>query len=147
MATENLTTISPSTNKPIRTRPEVTDAEVLALPVRATQAFDRFKETSLEQRQRIVTKALDLIIQKQDVLAQELTEEMGRPISYTAKEITTAVARSKYLLKISDDALKDTEGEAEPGFRRFIRKYPVGPVLIIFAWNVSYTLLQLMVTL
>ena len=139
MSSKVLTTISPSTNKAVLTRSEVTDAEALALPVRAMEAFNQFRKTSLKQRQDIVEKALDLIIQKQDVLARELTEQMGRPISYTTKEITTAISRCRYLLKISEDALKDTEGEAELGFKRYIRKDPVGAVLIIFAWNVSYS--------
>ena len=62
---------------------------------------------------------------------------MGRPIAYTAKEVTTAVARGEYLLKISGECLKDTVGESEKGFKRYIRKVPVGPVLILFAWNVG----------
>ena len=62
---------------------------------------------------------------------------MGRPIAYTAKEITTAISRGEYLLKISSDALKDTQGEAEKGFKRYIRKVPIGPVLVLFAWNVG----------
>lgn len=82
-------------------------------------------------------KALKLLNDKQDELAKEITEQMGRPIAYTAKEVTTAVKRGEYLLKISEDALKDTDGEAEKGFKRFIRKVPVGPVLILFAWNVG----------
>lgn len=65
---------------------------------------------------------------------------MGRPIAYAAKEITTAVKRAEYLLRISGEALRDTEGEAEEGFRRFVRKGPVGVVLVIFAWNVSFYL-------
>ena len=137
MSSQTLTTISPSTNKPVATRHEITDDEAEALPRQATEAFHNFRETPLKQRQEIVAKALDFILSKQDVLARELTEHMGRPISYTAKEITTAVARCRYLLAISGDALKDTEGEAEAGFRRFIRKQPIGPILIIFAWNVS----------
>lgn len=82
-------------------------------------------------------QALQLLEDKQDELAKELTEQMGRPIAYTAKEVTTAVARGKYLLKISDEALSDTDGEAEKGFKRYIKKVPVGPVLVLFAWNVS----------
>ena len=91
----------------------------------------------MAERQAIVKKALKILNDKQDELAKELTEQMGRPIAYTAKEITTAVKRGEYLLKISGDALKDTDGDSEKGFKRFIRKEPVGPVLIIFAWNVS----------
>ncbi|KAL2049823.1 hypothetical protein ABVK25_009918 [Lepraria finkii] len=141
MPTEVLTTISPSTNKPVLTRDGISDSDVALLPAIATQAFNSFRLTSLEERQGIVRRALKLINDNQDVLAKELTEQMGRPIAYTAKEITTAVARGEYLLKISGDALKDTEGEPENGFKRYIRKAPIGPVLILFAWNYPYLIL------
>ena len=75
--------------------------------------------------------------EKQDELAKELTEQMGRPISYTAKEVQTAVLRGQYMLKVSEQSLKDTPGEPEKGFKRWIRKEPLGPVLVLFAWNVS----------
>ena len=135
---EVLTTISPSTNEPILTRNGLSDSDVALLPAISTQAFNDFRLLPFEERQAIVKRALKLISDKQNVLAKELTEQMGRPIAYTAKEITTAVTRGEYLLKISRDALKDTEGEPEQGFKRYIRKAPIGPVLIMFAWNVGY---------
>lgn len=134
---EQLITISPSTNKPILTRNGLSSADIALLPIKAERAFGIYKTTSLKERQQIINKALDFLLAKQDVLAMELTEQMGRPIAYTAKEITTAVARGRYLVKVSEDALKDTPGEPEQGFRRYIRKVPVGPVLILFAWNAS----------
>lgn len=137
MSAETITTISPITNEAIVTRTGISPSEVEQLPITATEAFAKFKKTSLSDRQDIVRKALKLLHDKQDVLAKELTEQMGRPIAYTAKEVATAVKRGEYLLKISEDALKDTEGEEEKGFKRFIRKVPVGPVLVLFAWNVS----------
>jgi acyl-CoA reductase-like NAD-dependent aldehyde dehydrogenase len=63
---------------------------------------------------------------------------MGRPIAYTAKEVATAVKRGEYLLKVSTEVLVDTPGEEEEGFRRWIRKEPLGPVLVVFTWNVSF---------
>jgi acyl-CoA reductase-like NAD-dependent aldehyde dehydrogenase len=137
MSVETITTISPSTNKPVVIRNGISAAELELLPQVATDTFLNFRQTTLAARQAIVKKALTLLNNKQDVLAKELTEQMGRPIAYTAKEVATAVKRGEYLLKISEDALQDTDGEAEKGFKRFIRKVPVGPVLIIFAWNVS----------
>ena len=137
MAVEVLTPISPITNQPILTRYGLSESEATELPVAATKAFNEYRHTSLAQRQTVVKKALQLLSARKDVLAKELTEQMGRPIAYTAKEISTALARAEYLLKISDEALKDTEGEQEQGFTRFIRKVPRGPVLILFAWNVS----------
>jgi acyl-CoA reductase-like NAD-dependent aldehyde dehydrogenase len=137
MPAETLTTISPITNKPILTRKGLTDIDLQALPASATNAFDSYRRTSLADRQHIVKKALKLLRSKQDDLAKEITEQMGRPIAYTAKEVTTAVARGEYLLKISDEALSDADGEAEKGFKRYIKKVPVGPVLILFPWNVG----------
>ena len=136
MSIEIITTISPSTNKPVLTRNGLSDSDAALLPGSSIQAFNTFRLTSLSERQAIVKRALKLISDKQDVLAKELTEQMGRPIAYTAKEISTAVARGDYLLKISDEALRDTPGEPEKGFKRFIRKAPIGPVLVLFAWNV-----------
>ena len=135
--TEKLTTISPSTNQPILTRNGLSDADIALLPETAKKAFEQYRSTPLKKRQEIVGKALELIERKKDELAKELTEQVGRPIAYTAKEVTTAVARGKYLLKISGDALADTDGEPEKGFKRYIRKEPLGPVLVLFAWNVS----------
>lgn len=137
MSVETITTISPITNKPVVTRNGISSSDLELLPKVATEAFSSFRKTSFADRQAIVKKALKLLNDKQDELAKELTEQMGRPIAYTAKEVITAVKRGEYLLKISEDTLKDTEGEAEEGFKRFIRKVPVGPVLILFAWNVS----------
>jgi acyl-CoA reductase-like NAD-dependent aldehyde dehydrogenase len=137
MSLEKLITISPATNQPILERNGVSDVDLDKLPVTAADAFKSYRTSSLKERQAIVKKALNLLGKKKDELAKELTEQMGRPIAYTAKEITTAVARAEYLLKISDEALQDTDGEEEKGFKRYIKKVPVGPVLIIFAWNVS----------
>ncbi|KAH8593454.1 putative succinate-semialdehyde dehydrogenase [Bisporella sp. PMI_857] len=141
MSAETITTISPTTNKAVVTRTGISPSEVEQLPIQATEAFKTFKKTTLKERQDIIKKALKLLSEKQDALAKELTEQMGRPIAYTAKEVTTAVKRGEYLLKISEDALKDTDGEAEKGFKRFIRKVPVGPVLVLFAWNYPYLIL------
>ena len=135
---EVITTVSPISNRPILTRNGLAASDVALIPALATQAYNSYRLTTLEQRQSIVKKALQLISEKQDVLARELTEQMGRPIAYVSKEIQTAVARGEYMLKISREALADTAGEPENGFKRYIKKLPVGPVLILFAWNVGH---------
>ncbi|KAJ0346938.1 hypothetical protein KNSL1_006909 [Colletotrichum chrysophilum] len=141
MSVEVLTTISPTTNEPILTRNGISQADLDELPNTATKAFESWSKTCLADRQKIVKTALKLLLNLKDDLAQELTVQMGRPIAYTGVEVATAVKRAEYLLKISDEVLKDTDGEAEKGFKRFIRKVPVGPVLVIFAWNYPYLIL------
>lgn len=141
MSLETLTTISPTTNKPILTRSGLSPEEITALPKTALAAFKSYSQsTTLGQRQEIVAKALQILSKKQDELAKELTEQMGRPIAYTAKEVATAVKRGEYLLKISGSVLGEegiVPGEEEKGFKRYIKRVPVGVVLVLFAWNVS----------
>lgn len=139
MSVEVLTTISPNTNEAIITRNGISAEDIELLPKTSTEAFKTWSKTSLAERQAIVKKALKWLTDNTDELALEVTTQMGRPIAYTGKEIATAIKRCEYLLKISDETLKDTDGEAEKGFKRFIRKVPVGPVLVLFAWNVRPT--------
>lgn len=138
MSAEVITTISPTTNEPIITRNGVSTTELEHLPEAATEAFKTWSKTTLVDRQIIVKKAMKLLADRKDELAEEITVQMGRPIRYTGVEVATAVKRGEYLAKISEETLKDTPGEAEKGFKRFIRKVPVGPVLIIFPWNYPY---------
>ncbi|PSR75754.1 Aldehyde/histidinol dehydrogenase, partial [Coniella lustricola] len=138
MSVEVITTISPNTNEPIVTRNGISAGDLQQLPQTAADAFKTWSKTTLAERQDIVKKALQWLSSHEDELALELTTQMGRPINYTGKEVSTAVKRGEYLIKISDDTLKDTEGEAEKGFKRFIRKVPLGPVLILFPWNYPY---------
>lgn len=139
-----LTTISPINLKPIIKRPEFTVDQIPAAVKASKDAFVKYKETDLASRQAIVGKALDILESKADDLAKELTEQMGRPVQYCAVEVKTAVKRARYMLKISDEALKNVEGEAEAGFKRYIKKVPIGTVLVIFAWNVSIDALYLL---
>ncbi|KAK7420876.1 hypothetical protein QQZ08_010205 [Neonectria magnoliae] len=141
MSVEVITTISPNTNEAILSRNGASSIDLETLPKVATEAFQSFRKTTLKERQGIVRKFLDGLAAKKDQLGEELTAQMGRPINYTPGEVATAVKRGEYLLKISDEALQDTDGEAEKGFKRFIRKIPVGPVLVIFAWNYPYLIL------
>lgn len=144
MVAEIITTVSPTTNKPILTRHGLPPDEILRLGTTARKAFKAYNKShpTLESRRKIISKALDILLERQDELARELTEQMGRPIAYTAKEITTAVKRAEYLNKIAPEVLgKDIPGEPEPGFRRYLRREPVGVVLVIFAWNYPYLIL------
>lgn len=138
MSTETITTISPATNQPVVTRPGATAEDVKPVPAAAQEAFRTFSQsTTLAQRQEIVTRALNILEKKKDELSRELTEQMGRPIGYSGVEIATAIKRSHYLNRISTSVLGEpVPGEEEKGFRRYIRRLPVGVVLVISAWNV-----------
>ncbi|KAL9091137.1 MAG: hypothetical protein Q9159_001554 [Coniocarpon cinnabarinum] len=141
MTAETITTISPTTNTPVAIRHGPSDAEMEAMPTTAASAFRSWSMTELAERQALVKRALQLLRERQDALAKTLTEEMGRPIAYGAKEVATAALRGEYMLRVSSECLADTPGDEETGFRRYIRKTPLGPVLVLFAWNYPWLIL------
>ncbi|KAG0637757.1 Aldehyde/histidinol dehydrogenase [Tuber brumale] len=142
MSKEIITTISPITSQPLLIREGVSAEDFPSIVEKSNHAFSTFRHTHpLKKRQEVVRKALEILSSKTDLLAKELTEQMGRPIAYTGSEVSTARMRAEYLLKVSDEALKDSPGEEQEGFRRFIRKEPLGVILVIFAWNYPYLIL------
>lgn len=63
--------------------------------------------------------------------------QMGRPISQIPGEIKGFLDRAQYMLSIANQALADVPltDTDKPGFRRFIRRTPLGVVLVIAPWK------------
>ena len=129
-------TIFPSTNKIVCEVPQATIEDARTVFRQSQDAFNSFKDTPFSDRRSIVVKALALIQERKMDLGRDLSEQMGRPISYSHKEIETMQKRADYLLDIAEEALASLPGRSESGFKRWIKKVPVGPTLVIFAWNV-----------
>ena len=69
------------------------------------------------------------MVARADQLATELTWQMGRPIAHSPLEIRRGFAeRAAYMIGIATDALADDVLEPKDGFRRFIRREPLGLV-------------------
>ncbi|KAJ6786620.1 hypothetical protein PWT90_10655 [Aphanocladium album] len=134
----SINTISPSTGSTIFTHPGVAPAELDLILSTAASSFASYKKTTLSQRKTWITAALDRMAGLKETLSQELTAQMGRPAAFAGVEIDTMRKRADYMLSIAEDKLADMPGQAEEGFKRWTSQEPVGPVLIISAWNFPY---------
>ncbi|KAG0011878.1 hypothetical protein BGZ80_000364 [Entomortierella chlamydospora] len=115
--------------------------EVQAAVERAAEAQKAWKRVPLKQRIETGRRFLEVFGSRKDELAKELTMQMGRPLRYTPGEIKGTQDRGKYMVDVAEEALKDVEiheAGLEGKFKRFIRKEPVGVVLIIAPWNYPY---------
>ena len=135
---KTLQTISPIdgsvyVERPLATEDQINDALELAV-----KAQRRWKTTLLGERLRIVRQAIDAFSAREAVLAEELCWMMGRPIRYAAGEIKGYVERATYMADIAETALADIELPEKAGFKRFIRREPLGVSLIIAPWNFPY---------
>ena len=105
----------------------------------AEKAQKDWKQTSLKDRAAICKKAIDYFLQNADEIGGELTWQMGRPIRYTPFEITKGFQeRAYYMIDIAEAALADIGVEELTGFQRFIKREPLGVVLVLAPWNYPY---------
>ncbi|KAJ5662936.1 hypothetical protein N7507_003667 [Penicillium longicatenatum] len=136
--TNQVRTINPATHEVIFEHPGTSLAEATKIATASKQAFESYRATTLDERKKIVARALEIIASRIDVLAKEITTQMGRPIRYCAGEIKTAILRSEHLIDIAEQSLADLPGKPEANFKRMVKHVPVGPVLIAGAWNYPY---------
>jgi acyl-CoA reductase-like NAD-dependent aldehyde dehydrogenase len=132
-------TISPVDGSVYLERSLATDAMIENALAKATQAQKAWKKTSVRERAAVCLKAVEYFVEHADEIGLELTWQMGRPIRYTANEIKRGFQeRAKYMISAAEQALADVEVEEISGFRRFIRRDPVGVVFVVAPWNYPY---------
>jgi len=85
-----------------------------------------------------VSRAVDALAANKDAIGEELTRQMGRPIRYTPGEINGLEARARHMIAIAGEALADVTPSAIDGFTRYIKREPVGVVLVIAPWNYPF---------
>ncbi|KAI6144321.1 Aldehyde/histidinol dehydrogenase [Pisolithus tinctorius] len=135
------TTISPHSQAPLCTRVYPDESELDEKLQKAARAQKEWKKIDIKDRIAIGHKFMEEFEKmKGDDLYLELTEQMGRPVSQVPGEIRGFLSRAQYMLSIAesslaDVSLKDTDA---PGFRRYIKRVPLGVVFVIAPWNFPY---------
>jgi acyl-CoA reductase-like NAD-dependent aldehyde dehydrogenase len=134
----SLQCISPIDGSVYVERPLATSTQVADAVARSQRAQQDWKSTPLAQRIALTREAISLFSAKETQLAEELCWMMGRPIRYAAGEISGFVGRASHMADIAEQALADIHLPVNPGFIRFIRREPLGVVLVIAPWNYPY---------
>ena len=131
-------TYSPVDGRLLVERELADDAAIAATLERGRDAFQEWRRTPLEQRLTVLGRAVDALESERDVLAGEITWQMGRPIAQSPGEIRGLDERARYMLAAAPRALTDFLPEAQAGFTRFIRHEPLGLVFVVAPWNYPY---------
>ncbi|KAF8202922.1 succinate semialdehyde dehydrogenase [Pholiota molesta] len=138
---EGATTITPHSQQPYIQRTYPSDAELDAHIARAAEAQKSWSKVPLEERIAIGRKFMDEFKKMSEEIPEELTMQMGgAPISQGAGEIRGTLERASYMLDIAASSLADVSlaNTDKPGFKRWIKRVPIGVVLVIAPWNFPY---------
>jgi acyl-CoA reductase-like NAD-dependent aldehyde dehydrogenase len=116
-----------------------TAADLDAALERAVAAQRHWKRIAIGERAAMCRRAVELMVAQADRLATELTRQMGRPIAHGPMEIRRGFhERAIYMIEIAERTLADMPLDPKDGFRRFIRREPLGVVLVLAPWNYPY---------
>jgi acyl-CoA reductase-like NAD-dependent aldehyde dehydrogenase len=131
-------TISPVDGRVYVERPLATDALIQQTMERAHHAQAKWKRVSLGERIAIVNRFIDAFVARKEKIAEEISWQMGRPISQSPGEVRGFEERARHMASIAPQSLADMDAGPKQGFRRFIRREPVGVVLVMAPWNYPY---------
>jgi acyl-CoA reductase-like NAD-dependent aldehyde dehydrogenase len=104
----------------------------------AVRAQTAWGALPLANRCALLARAVDAFCSKAAEIATEITWQMGRPIRHAPGEIRGFEERARYMLGVAAAALAPVEPGEKSGFKRQIKRVPLGVVAVVAPWNYPY---------
>ncbi|AMQ28534.1 TPA: aldehyde dehydrogenase family protein [Legionella pneumophila] len=133
-----LKTYSPVDNSLYVEREYANQEEIKTALSKAQVAKKLWSLSSLAERQEYCLAAVNEIVACKVDIAEEICWQMGRPIRYAAGEINGFEERARYMIAQAESSLASVELPEKEGFTRYIKREPLGLVLVIAPWNYPY---------
>ena len=119
-------------------RPVAEDKAIAAAVERARTAQADWARVPVAERAAYMLKMLEALVGMSDEIVPELAWQMGRPIRYGG-EFGGVKERTQYMVEIAERALAPVPASnPKDGFRRYVKKDPLGVVMVIAPWNYPY---------
>src|SRR6202034_3556678 len=135
---DTLKTISPVDGRIYVERPLENAAGIDRALDDARAAQLAWGRTPLAARCEVLGRAVDAFVAKANDIAAEITWQMGRPIRHAPGEIRGFEERARYMLNVAPEALGRVLPADKAGFRRQIKRVPLGVVAVVAPWNYPY---------
>ncbi len=135
--TETVKLKSPVDGSIYAERPTATEAEIAAALARARAAQAEWAGVSIAERGKYLLAFLEALLAMNDEIVPEIAWQMGRPVRYGGEK-GGVEERTRYIVALAEKALAPYVPEDRPGFRRYLKRTPLGIVLTIAPWNYPY---------
>jgi acyl-CoA reductase-like NAD-dependent aldehyde dehydrogenase len=136
--TATLKTISPVDDRVYVERPLASAADIDRVLDAARSAQVGWRAVPLADRCAMLSRAVDAFVANAGDIATEISWQMGRPIRHAPSEVRGFEERARYMLQLAPEALAAVEPVEKAGFRRRIKREPLGVIAVIAPWNYPY---------
>jgi len=133
-----LKTISPVDGRLYAERTPATAAEIDAALERARKAQREWRAVPVAERASVMERFCAEFERRGQEIAVGLSWQMGRPVRFAPSEVRGTLERARFMIGIAPTALADLDAGPKAGFRRFVRREPLGVVFTVAAWNYPY---------
>src|SRR5690606_26837102 len=133
----SVTTINPATGEKIDEYVRITTSEASDKLNQANAAFQLWKKTSFEQRSKLVHLLGDEFENNKELYAQLATQEMGKTIAQSRKEIEKCAWICHYYADHAAEFLSDKTVQTEAQ-KSYVAFQPMGVVLAVMPWNFPF---------
>jgi acyl-CoA reductase-like NAD-dependent aldehyde dehydrogenase len=135
---ETIKITSPIDGSVYAERPVADERAIGAAVERARAAQAAWAEVPIAERGRLMLAMLEALVAMTDEVVPELAWQMGRPTRYGG-EFGGVRERTAHMVEIAAQALGPMPASnPKPGFRRYVKKVPLGVVMVIAPWNYPY---------
>ena len=128
-------TITPIDNSVYIERPLSTQTEIDNVIENSKKSFQSWKNTSIEDRITIINKFIDNLIALKPEVSKEICWQIGRPISQCGNELRGFEERSRHMVEIAKESLRDIPATKNDEFDNYIYKSPLGVIFVMAPWN------------
>lgn len=135
--TDTVKIISPVDGSVYAERPLASGVDIETAVIRAQMARRVWGETTLAERQKIVSHLIDALLLMNDEIVPELAWQMGRPVRYGGEK-GGVEERARYMIGLADSALAPIALPQKDNFTRYITREALGIVLVIAPWNYPF---------
>lgn len=129
-------TITPIDGSLYAERQLATPQQIETTLAKSVAAQASWRRTPVSERAAICLRMKDWLVERADEIGKELTWQIGRPIAYSPFELRRGFnERVNFMCEIAERELADITIEPKENFQRFIRREPLGTVLVLAPWN------------
>ena len=128
-------TITPIDNSVYLERPLSTQNEIDDVIENSKKSFQSWKSTSIDDRIKIINKFIDNLIALKPEISKEICWQIGRPISQCGNELRGFEERSRHMVEIAKESLRDIPATKNDEFDNYIYKSPLGVIFVMAPWN------------
>ncbi len=128
-------TITPIDNSVYIERPLSTQNEIDNVIENSKKSFQSWKSTSIDDRIKIINKFIDNLIALKPEVSKEICWQIGRPISQCGNELRGFEERSRHMVEIAKESLRDIPATKNDEFDNYIYKSPLGVIFVMAPWN------------